>query len=174
MGCKLFVALQLEVAHQFIERFAGGRTRGFEPPATFGATKTLKTLLLNPYQLPAHGHLCRCAPTSTRLLSRDETFWFAIKRLLSQRRPADCSKKNVTRSGRGGRCIKRWAKFTWANLDGLSGILHTGKSCSCERLTSAASFEVSGIALSVGHASCLAMLAALYRTVMFGKTVDPV
>jgi hypothetical protein len=78
MGCKLFVALQLEVTHQFIERFAGGRTRGFEPPATFGATKTLKTLLLNPHQLPAHGHLCGCPPTSTRLLSRDETFWFAM------------------------------------------------------------------------------------------------
>jgi len=62
MGCKLFVALQLDVAHQFIERFAGGRTRGFEPPATFGATKTPKALLLNPYQVPAHGRLCRCAP----------------------------------------------------------------------------------------------------------------
>jgi hypothetical protein len=78
MGCKLFVALQLEVAHHFIERFAGGRTRGFEPPATFGATKTLKTLLLNPYQLPAHCRICSCAPRSTRLLSKDETFWFAI------------------------------------------------------------------------------------------------
>jgi hypothetical protein len=78
MGYKLFVALQLEVAHHFIERFAGGRTRGLEPPATFGATKTLKTLLLNPYQVPAHCRLCRGAPTSTRLLSRDETFWFAI------------------------------------------------------------------------------------------------
>ena len=173
MGCKLFVALQLEVPHHFIERFAGGRTRGFEPPATFGATKTLKTLLLNPYQLPAHGHLCRFAPTSTRLLSRDETFWFAITAPFAA---ASCGlqQKTVTRSGRGGRCIKRWAKFTWANLDGLSGILHTGKSCSCERLTSAASFEVSGTALSVGHASCVAMLAALCRTVMFGKTVDPV
>jgi hypothetical protein len=123
--------------------------------------------LLNPHQLPAHGHLCRCAPTSTRLLSRDETSPFPA---------ASCrlQQKTVTRSGRGGRCIKRWPKFTWANLDGLSGILHTGKSCSCGRLTSAASFEVSGIALSVGHASCLATLAALYRTVMFGKTVDPV
>jgi len=61
MRCKLFVALQLEVAHHFIERCAGGRTRRFEPPATFGATKTPKTPLLNPYQLPAHGRLCRCA-----------------------------------------------------------------------------------------------------------------
>src|ERR1700675_588930 len=88
MGCKLFVALQLEVAHHFIEGCAGRRTGGFEPPATLGATKTPKTLLLNPYQHPAHGRLCRCAPTSNRPLSRDETFWFAIKRLLSQRRTA--------------------------------------------------------------------------------------
>jgi hypothetical protein len=48
MRYKLFVALQLEVAHHFIERFAGGRTSGLEPPTTFGATKTLKTLFLNP------------------------------------------------------------------------------------------------------------------------------
>ncbi|MGA7358818.1 MAG: hypothetical protein WBW70_08185, partial [Candidatus Sulfotelmatobacter sp.] len=59
MGCKLFVALQLEVAHHFIERRADGRARGFEPPATFGATKTPETLLLNPYQLPVHGRLYR-------------------------------------------------------------------------------------------------------------------
>ena len=63
MHCKRFVALQLEVAHHFIERCAGGPTGGFEPPATFGTTKTPKTLLVNPYQLPAHGRLCRCAPT---------------------------------------------------------------------------------------------------------------
>jgi hypothetical protein len=59
MGFKLFVALQLEVAHHFIERFAFRSTGGFEPPSTFGATKTLKTLQLNPYQLPAHRCLCR-------------------------------------------------------------------------------------------------------------------
>jgi hypothetical protein len=55
MQGKLFVALQLEVAHHFIEGRAGGRTRRLEPPATFGATKTPKTLLFNPYQLPTHG-----------------------------------------------------------------------------------------------------------------------
>jgi hypothetical protein len=49
MQCKRFVALQLEVAHHFIERCAGGPTGGFEPPATFGTTKTPKTLLVNPY-----------------------------------------------------------------------------------------------------------------------------
>ena len=57
MQCKLLVALQHEVAHHFIERCAGGRTRRFEPPATLGATKTEKTLLLNPYQLHAHGRV---------------------------------------------------------------------------------------------------------------------
>jgi hypothetical protein len=62
MGGKFFVALQLEVAHHFGETCAWGRTRGFELPATFRATKTHKTLLLNPIQLPAHG-LCRCSPT---------------------------------------------------------------------------------------------------------------
>jgi len=53
MGFKLFVALQLEVAHDFIERFAFRSTGRFEPPSTFGATKTPKTLQINPYQLPA-------------------------------------------------------------------------------------------------------------------------
>ena len=35
MGCKLFVALQLEVPQRFIERFTSGRTRRVEHPATF-------------------------------------------------------------------------------------------------------------------------------------------
>jgi hypothetical protein len=55
MGCKRFVALRLEVAHHFIERRPGRLSRSLEPPATFGATKTPKMLLLNPYQLSAHG-----------------------------------------------------------------------------------------------------------------------
>jgi len=59
MQCKLFVALQLEVAHHFIERRAGEDTRRFEPPAAFGATKTSKTLLLSPNQFAAHGCQCR-------------------------------------------------------------------------------------------------------------------
>ena len=54
MGCELFVALRLEVAHHFIEGAAGRRSRSIEPPATFGTTKTPKMLLLNPHQLPAH------------------------------------------------------------------------------------------------------------------------
>jgi len=102
MQCKLFVALQLEVAHHFIERCAAGRTRRFEQPATFRATKTPKTL--NPYQLAAHG-LCRCAPTLTdsrrgvRLPSAGEAFSF--------------------RSG-----VTERAESTCANSDGLSGTLH--------------------------------------------------
>jgi hypothetical protein len=59
-----FVALQLEGAHHFIERRACGRTRGFEQPSTFGATKAPKTRLLNPYQFLVHGRLCRCSLTS--------------------------------------------------------------------------------------------------------------
>jgi hypothetical protein len=59
MGFKLFVALQLEIAYHFSERFAFRRTGRFEPPSTFGAAKTPKKLQLNPYQLPAHGCLCR-------------------------------------------------------------------------------------------------------------------
>jgi hypothetical protein len=59
VGFELLVALQLEVAHHFIERFAFRSTGGFEPPCTVGATKTSKTLPLNPYQLPAHGCLFR-------------------------------------------------------------------------------------------------------------------
>jgi hypothetical protein len=93
MGRKLRVALQLKVAHHFIERCASGRTRRFEAPVTLGATKTPKTPLLNPHEIPAHGRLCRSAPTSTRLLSRDETFWFAIHGSFYSGILPDCSRK---------------------------------------------------------------------------------
>ena len=84
MGCKLLVAPQLEDAHQLIERCGSGHTRGFEPPATFGTTKTPKTLLFNPHQCPAHGRLCRRAPTLPEHMpawyppSGEETCCFAI------------------------------------------------------------------------------------------------
>jgi len=55
MGRKLSVALRLEVTRHFIERFASGCIGRFESPAAFRATKPAKTLLLNPYHLPAHG-----------------------------------------------------------------------------------------------------------------------
>jgi len=54
MQFELFVSLQLEVSHHFVERCAGERSRRLKPPATFGATKTSKTLLVNPYQVPDH------------------------------------------------------------------------------------------------------------------------
>jgi hypothetical protein len=91
---KRSVALQLEVPHHFIESCAGGRSGSLEPPATFGATKTPKMLLLDPYQFPAHGRLYRCAPMlsdrmpSTCLLSRDGAFSFRSGVLLdSNRKP---------------------------------------------------------------------------------------
>jgi hypothetical protein len=89
MQRELVVALQLEVAHHLIERCAGGWTRRLEPPATFGATKTAKTLLLNPYQLPAHGGqilqapigmVCRASYIHGRLFVREHgRFWAHLK-----------------------------------------------------------------------------------------------
>jgi hypothetical protein len=61
MQRKLFIALQLKVPVRFIERFASERARRVEDPSAFGATPTSKTLLFNPYQLPTHDRLCRCA-----------------------------------------------------------------------------------------------------------------
>ncbi len=54
MQRKLFVTLQLKVAHHFIERFACRRAGRVEDPSAFGTTKTLKAGLLNPYQRPVH------------------------------------------------------------------------------------------------------------------------
>jgi hypothetical protein len=70
MQGKLFVALQLEVAHHFTEGCAGGRTRRLELPAAFRTPKTAKPRLINPHQPPAHGCPFRCAQVSltTRLL----------------------------------------------------------------------------------------------------------
>jgi len=119
VGCKFPVALQFEVALHFIEGFADGHTGRFESPVTFGATKTPKTLLINPYQLPAHDRLFRCAPANTCALSGDETFCFAINKLFRSGVLTDCSRKPA-HSGHGGRyirsCIKRWAEFTRVNL----------------------------------------------------------
>jgi hypothetical protein len=54
MQRKLFVALQLKVAHHLIERSASRGAGRVEDPSAFGTTKALKTQLLNPYQRPAH------------------------------------------------------------------------------------------------------------------------
>jgi len=54
MGCKLFVALRLEVPHHFIKGIAGGRAGSVEHPSTSGATKTSKAFFFDPYQLAGH------------------------------------------------------------------------------------------------------------------------
>jgi hypothetical protein len=78
---KRFVALHLEVAHHFIERWAGGRARRLEPPAAFRATKTPKTQLIDPHQLPIHPPISP-RPTSSGCMrttcwpSEDEAFSF--------------------------------------------------------------------------------------------------
>ena len=89
---EFFVALQLEVAHHFIERSAAGRTRRLEPPATFRATKTPKTLPFNPYQLPAHGEqilqapiwiVCRASYIHGRVFVREQArFWGSFEMLV--------------------------------------------------------------------------------------------
>ena len=126
MQCKLFVALQLEVAHHFIERCAGERTGLFELPPTVGATKTPKALLLNPYQLPAHG-LFRCAPTlcycrpSTPLAVEGRNVF------LSQRFTAPLQQDNNHPVWAWLKMHRGTAELTCANLGGLSGILHIWK-----------------------------------------------
>ena len=54
MGGKLFVALQLEVLHYFIERFTRGRSRRLKPPGAFRASKTAKAPFFDPYKLTRH------------------------------------------------------------------------------------------------------------------------
>jgi len=54
MGCKLFVALQLEVPHHFIETFTRGHRRRIKPPGAFRASKTTKALFFDPYNIAGH------------------------------------------------------------------------------------------------------------------------
>jgi hypothetical protein len=108
MGCEFFVALQLEVAHHFIERFADGRTRRFEAPATFGTSKASKTLLLGPYQLPAHDRLRRSAPNET-FEGQPKLSWVLtslITVVQSGNTPLQREQKTVSSLGTSGRCIK--------------------------------------------------------------------
>jgi hypothetical protein len=51
MGCKLFVALQLEVPHNFIKGIARGRARRVEHPGAFGAAPTPKTVCFDPNEI---------------------------------------------------------------------------------------------------------------------------
>jgi hypothetical protein len=55
MQTKFMVALQLKVAHHFIERLASGRARRVEDPGAGGTAKAPKMRLINPNQLSAHG-----------------------------------------------------------------------------------------------------------------------
>jgi hypothetical protein len=93
-----------------------------KPPATFGATKAPKTFLIDPYKIPAHGRLCR----SNRRLTQSPVR-FAVKEFeaLSFRGGVvrDCSKNPSPPSGSGG--MPKGTKSTGANLDGLSGRLHS-------------------------------------------------
>src|SRR5271165_1248736 len=106
MQTEFFIALQLEVTHHFIERCAGGRAKRFVPPATLGATKPPKLLLINPDQSSAHGRRCRCAPKSrdrkpgSRSPSRDEAFSFRSRVL-----PV-CKQKTAAQSRCGGRWVR--------------------------------------------------------------------
>lgn len=125
MQCKFFVSLQLEVAHHVIERWASGCTRGFEPPATFRATKTSKALLFNPHHFPTHGRLCRRAPTlsdcmrDTRLPSRGETSWFAVNDSFRTGALPGCRRELSPGLGVAEMRNSERAKFTCTNLDGL-------------------------------------------------------
>ena len=146
MGSKLFVEPQPEVEFHFFERCSGGRIRSFEPPATFGATKPPKTRLLDPYHLPRHGRLGRSAPTSTRLLSRDEMCRFAIDGSFGSRVLPDCSRKPSP--SLGWRTIDRSlgkiniCKFGWS----VGNPTDKERYCSLERPILRAPFAVSEIA----------------------------
>jgi len=124
MQCKLSVALQLEVAHHFVEGCAGERSRRFEPPPTFGATKTSKTRLLNPYQLASDGCQCRCAQRrltacpapACRQGTKHSPFLAAYCLIAAENRHQSGVAEDV-----------QTTKCTCANLKGLSGMLHTRK-----------------------------------------------
>jgi hypothetical protein len=60
---------QREVAHHLVEICTGGTTRRFKPPATFAATKPLKTVLLNPHQDSIHRPHLSLPAASPPLLS---------------------------------------------------------------------------------------------------------
>jgi len=115
MQCERFVALQLKVPHHFIERCARGRSRRFEPPATFGAAKSTKILLLNPHQFSAHGHLYpapqRCLIARTRSQSRHAAYL-----LFARWRTARCIEKPPSPDV-AERCLRHgvyWRQSEWS------------------------------------------------------------
>jgi hypothetical protein len=110
MQGKLLVALQFEVAHHFSEGAAGGCARRVEDPSAFGATKALKTRLVNPYELSIHGGL-----SAPMWCDRTPRFPLAVKR------------RNALFRGPVGvpETVKGSAYFMYINLNGLSGRLRT-------------------------------------------------
>ena len=64
MQRELFVSLQLEVPHHFIERLAGRWVSSVEDPGALGTAKTSKLSSLNPYQLTAHVGLISPLPSA--------------------------------------------------------------------------------------------------------------
>jgi hypothetical protein len=115
--------------------------------------------LLDPYHLPPHGRLGRSDPTSTRLLSRGEMCRFAIDGSFDSRVLPDCSRKPSP--GLGWRTIHRslgkvnMCKFGWS----VGHPTYMERFCSRQRPILRASFAVSGIALRMGHVSCVEMFA---------------
>jgi hypothetical protein len=57
MGGKLLVALLLEVPQHIIKRFASWRISSVEYPGAFGATPTMETAFVDPYELACRSHL---------------------------------------------------------------------------------------------------------------------
>jgi len=55
VDCKICIPLLLVVVKNFVQRFAGGRSRKNEHPRAFRASPAPKTLFFDPYQFTAHG-----------------------------------------------------------------------------------------------------------------------
>ena len=109
MGCKLLVPPQLEVAHHFIERCAGGGSKRFEPPVTFGATKTPKMLFLNPYQLSAQSASVAACQRVPAFCQETKCFGSPLTAPLAAA-PPHCSRKPSPSSSVEEDAQKRWTK----------------------------------------------------------------
>jgi hypothetical protein len=102
--------------------------------------------LLDPHHLPHHGRLGRSAPTSTRLLYRDEMCRFAIDGSFGRRVLPDCSRKSSP--SLGWRTIDRslgkvnMCKFGWS----VGNPTYKERFCSRKRPILRAPFAASGIA----------------------------
>jgi hypothetical protein len=138
MQRKLFVALQFEVAHHFVEGYATGRARRFKSPVTLGTTEATKMLLINPYQVPAHGFLCRCAPALSDCEPGRPLAVEGRSVLLIVAAFCLVTAENRHTSGVAGKGIK----FTRGSLDGRSGTLHRRKISAGARIQLRNSFAI--------------------------------